>query len=127
MTKKPRLTTLKPRLTTLSPRLGPVKGSTRKEQEAQRLKQRDAEMHWRQWYGSQKWKDLRVEVWKRDAWTCQKTGVLCIGKYPAGNSPVADHIKQHNGNPDLFWDIGNLQTVSKDYHDSQKQREEKAR
>lgn len=120
-----RLKTLKPRLSTLPPRLGAAKATDRKDAEARRLKQRDAELHWRQWYGSQRWKDLRWEVWKRDGWTCQKTGVLCIGRYPAGNSPVADHIKQHNGDPALFWDINNIQTVSKEYHDSQKQRQEK--
>ncbi|WP_105370609.1 HNH endonuclease [Neorhizobium huautlense] len=122
-----KLTTLKPRLSTLPPRLGAAKPVSRKDAEARRLKQRDAELHWRKWYGIQRWKDLRVEVWKRDDWICQKTGVLCIGAYPAGNSPVADHIKPHNGNPDLFWDMSNIQTVSKEYHDSQKQREEKAR
>lgn len=53
--------------------------------------------------------------------TCQQTGVLLIGKYPAWNSPVVDHIKPHRGAADLFWDETNLQSVSKEWHDSTKQ------
>lgn len=122
-----KLTTLKPKLSTLPPRLGAVKPTTRKEAEAQRMRQRDRDQQSRDWYNSRRWRKLREEIWARDAYTCQKTGVLCIGKYPAANSPVADHIIPHRGDEAMFWDKSNLQTVSKAYHDSQKQREEKAR
>ncbi len=40
-------------------------------------------------------------------------GVLLMGKHPAPDSPVVDHIKPHRGNPDLFWDRGTLHAVSK--------------
>ena len=53
---------------------------------------------------------------------CQRTGTLCIGTYPAPNSPVADHIKPHRGDAVLFWDPANIHTVTKKYHDSEKQR-----
>lgn len=50
------------------------------------------------------------------------SGVLCIGKYPAANSPVADHIIQHNGDERLFWDVDNIQTLAKIIHDQVKQK-----
>lgn len=121
-----RLTTLKPRLTALPPRLGAAPASSREEAEADRMKRRDRDQVSRDWYYSRRWKNLRKAVWLRDVYTCQKTGVICVGKYPAGNSPVADHIIPHRGDPRLFWEISNIQTVSKEYHDSQKQREERA-
>lgn len=94
--------------------------------EKARLKERDSNVSWRAWYGLERWKRLRKKVWLRDLYTCQKTGVLCIGTYPAPNSPVADHKIPHRGDPDLFWDENNLETVSKAYHDSQKQKEERS-
>jgi 5-methylcytosine-specific restriction endonuclease McrA len=111
-----RLKTLKPRISTLAPRIGRASGD-----EQARLRERDQTVDWRSWYGLQRWKDLRQEVWVRDGFVCQKTGVLCLGKYPAPDSPVADHKVRHGGNPDLFWDVDNIETVSKAYHDSQKQ------
>lgn len=81
--------------------------------------------HWRKWYSTKRWRALRRAVLKRDAWTCRQTGVLLIGKDPAPNSPVVDHIQPHRGDPDLFWDIENLQAVSKAWHDSEKQRIER--
>jgi len=122
-----RLKTLKPRLATLPPRLGLAKAPTRQEAEAQRTRQRDRDDPSRKLYNTRRWRALREEVYKRDDWTCQKTGQICVGKHPAPNSPVADHIKPHHGDPDLFWDMSNIQTVSKAYHDSQKQREERSR
>lgn len=86
---------------------------------------RAAEQHWRAWYGTARWKRLAVKIKKRDGWTCQQTGELLIGKYPAPNSAAVDHKIPHHGNPDLFWDESNLQTVSKKYHDKDKQLQEK--
>lgn len=121
-----RLTTLKPRLTALAPRLGAAPSASRQEAEAVRLRERDKAQPWRKWYYTARWQKLRAAVWLRDAYTCQMTGVICIGKYPAPNSPVADHKVQHHGDPDLFWDLNNIQTVSKSFHDSEKQRGERA-
>ncbi|MGI3169996.1 HNH endonuclease [Pseudooceanicola sp. C21-150M6] len=77
------------------------------------------------WYKTARWSRLRTAILKRDGWTCQQTGVLLVGKYPAPNSPVIDHRKPHRWDPDLFWDEANLQAVSKEWHDGQKQSLEK--
>lgn len=37
---------------------------------------------------------------------------------------VADHIKPHEGNPELFWDEDNLQPLCKRCHDSKTARED---
>jgi len=74
----------------------------------------------RAWYKTARWRALREAVIKRDGQTCQRTGVALVGRYPAGNSPVVDHIRPHGGDPKLFWDMANLQTVSRDYHDTTK-------
>ena len=95
---------------------------------------RQREKPWRAWYKKKEWYRLRAAVFKRDSVTtpggqlipqCRQTGVLLTGKHPAPNSPVADHIKRHNGDPNLFWDINNVQTVSKVWHDSVKQSQER--
>lgn len=72
-----------------------------------------------------RWQRLRLKILKRDRFVCQQTGVLLVGKYPAPNSPVVDHIRPHRGDMLLFWDEGNLQSVSKEWHDRTKQSLEK--
>ena len=90
------------------------------------------------------WQKLRMKILRRDAveihdrphlmpthllfkdnpwlWPqCQVTGTVLVGKYPAPDSPVVDHITPHRGDLSLFWDEKNLQTVSKAYHDKVKQ------
>ena len=73
------------------------------------------------WLNTARWQRLRMKVLERDQFICRQTGVMLIGEYPAPNSPVVDHIKPHRGNPDLFWDEENLQSVSKEWHDAEKQ------
>jgi 5-methylcytosine-specific restriction endonuclease McrA len=68
---------------------------------------------------------LRQAVFERDGFKCRATGVLLFGVHPDPNSPVCDHIVPHRGDPDLFWDMANLQAVSKAYHDGEKQRLER--
>jgi 5-methylcytosine-specific restriction protein A len=116
-----RLTSLKPRISALALRIGYAPGD-----EKQRLRQRDATVAWRAWYKTARWYKLRQKILLRDHYTCKQTGVLCIGKYPAPNSPVVDHVEAHRGVESLFWDELNLQTVSKAYHDSIKQKLERA-
>lgn len=117
-----RLKSLPPRLAPAAPRLGRLPGD-----ETARLQERDQNVSWRKWYKTERWRRLRIEVLLRDSYTCQKTGVICAGKYPADDSPVVDHKRPHRGDEALFWDKGNLQTVSKKYHDSEKQKQERAR
>lgn len=96
-----------------------------KKSERDRFRERDQSQPWRQWYKTAEWRKLRAKVLKRDLYTCQQTGILLIGKYPAANSPVVDHIKPHRGDPTLFWDENNLQAMSKGYHDRLKQSQER--
>jgi 5-methylcytosine-specific restriction protein A len=111
-----KLATVKPRLGGLSHRMGASPADER-----ERTQQRDASDHWRAWYKTARWQKLRAKVLKRDLYTCQKTGVLVTAKYPAPNSAVADHKTPHRGDPALFWDEENIETVSKAYHDRVKQ------
>lgn len=60
-----------------------------------------------------------------DVLRCEQTGVTLIGKHPAPDSPVVDHIVPDRGDLALFWDEGNWQIVSKEWHDRVKQSREK--
>lgn len=54
---------------------------------------------------------------------------LCVMCYEAGRitrATVVDHIKAHNGDEALFWDVGNWQALCQPHHNSTKQRIEKA-
>ena len=90
------------------------------------MRERDRTVEWRKWYRTERWQKLRREVLRRDAYTCQQTGEMCIGKYPEPNSPVVDHRRPHRGDEKLFFDPDNLQCVSKAFHDGEKQRQERA-
>ena len=116
-----RLKSMPPRLATMAPRIGSVPVDERA-----RSRQRDADQSWRAWYKTARWQKLRRQVLLRDLFTCKQTGVILVGKHPAPDSPVVDHIKPHRGDERLFWDAANLQTVSKAFHDSEKQKQERA-
>ena len=107
-------------LTVASPRLGYAQGN---QKAADRSREQLAP--WRLWYRTARWQRLRHEVFLRDGYVCQRSGILCIGRHPAPNSPVANHKKPHKGDPALFWDINNIETVSKQVHDSLIQAEER--
>ena len=113
-----RLKSLKPRIASLAPRLGHAIGDERG-----RDRQRSAEQPWRKWYKTARWRRLAQEVYARDLYTCQRTGQLLTGKAPAPNSPVANHKTPHRGDPTLFWDINNIETVAQSAHDGQIQSE----
>ncbi len=81
--------------------------------------------HWKRWYDTARWKQLREDVLKRDDYICQATGVLLVGGLNTWNSPIADHKVPHRGDPELFWDPDNVWAVCKRWHDSEKQRLEK--
>lgn len=122
MRKPSRLGILKPLIATMPQRLS----VSREDRERKRLREREQNTDYRKWYKLRKWELLREQVLIRDLYTCQQTGVLLVGKHPAPNSPTVDHVRAHGGDPDLFWDINNLQAVSKEWHDSQKQARERA-
>jgi 5-methylcytosine-specific restriction protein A len=48
---------------------------------------------------------------------CQEAGRIVA-------ATVVDHKQPHKGNPVLFWDRGNLQSLCRDHHDVSKQRDE---
>lgn len=115
-----KLSALKPQLGSIAPALGYAQGDEKAQD-----KSRNQLAPWRAWYNTARWQKLRHQVFIRDLYTCQRTGVLAIGKYPAPNSPVANHKRKHNGNPALFWDIDNIETITKAEHDSIVQAEER--
>ena len=113
-----RLKAMPRRLAPAERKLGAASGD-RKALDRERAKVKP----WRSWYGLKRWKDLQKVVLKRAGYTCEQTGVPLIGKSGEADSPVIDHILEHKGDPDLFWDPDNLQAVTKAWHDSEKQRE----
>jgi len=82
----------------------------------------------RRLYRTKRWRDLRLVILTRAGWMCQGCAVphLLVGKAPAPDSPVVDHIEPHRGNLALFWDECNLQAVCKRFHDTEKQAAEHA-
>lgn len=108
---------LKPRLSRMAPRL-----KTAREVRDTRY---SADASVRSWYKSARWQALRQAVLVRDLYTCQHTGILLTGKAPAPNSPVVHHKRPHKGDEQLFWDINNLEAVSKSWHDAEAQQLEK--
>ena len=64
---------------------------------------------------------VAVEGVVRDLFTCQMCHLIIARK----GEVVADHKVPHRGNPRLFWDEANLQTLCKACHDSVKQAEER--
>lgn len=78
----------------------------------------------RSWYRSAEWKRLKQAAHVRDNFTCQRTGTLCLGKGRDWNAPVANHKIPHRGRRDLFFDLDNIETVTKQVHDTIIQREE---
>jgi 5-methylcytosine-specific restriction protein A len=117
----PKLKVLPARIKPLPQRVGYTEG----DQVAADKARNDA-APWRKWYGTKRWSDLRHAVFVRDMYRCQRTGVMAIGRHPAPNSPVANHKVPHRGDPNLFWDIDNLETVTKEVHDKLIQAEEQA-
>jgi 5-methylcytosine-specific restriction endonuclease McrA len=78
----------------------------------------------RAWYFTQRWKALRWASFVRDGFTCQwpTCGRLVVDT----SQLVADHRQPHRGDPALFWDPRNLQTLCKPCHDTHKQRADRA-
>lgn len=109
--------TLRPRLTPPAPRL--------KTARAIRDKRYSPDKQVRAWYRSSRWLKLRMEVLVRDLFFCQRTGVLLVSGKTAPNSAVVHHKTPHKGDERLFWDINNLEAVSKEWHDSEAQAQEK--
>lgn len=111
----PRLTSLPARFVRLAPRVGVL---------AREGKRDRSSAPWRAWYSTKRWRELRLKVLERDGYVCQRTGVVCAGVSPEPNSPIVNHKVPHRGDPALFWDETNLETVTKQVHDTIIQAEE---
>jgi 5-methylcytosine-specific restriction endonuclease McrA len=111
-----KLRSLPGRLTTLKPRLSVLPSGD---------KGRNAAAPWREWYNTTEWRRLRIDIFKRDLFTCQWPG---CGRVEGNTSLlVADHVVPHRGDERLFWNCTNLQTLCKPCHDGPKARVEARR
>lgn len=115
----------------VGPSVKPLRSPLARAEIYDRDKVRNDEKPWRRLYRTKRWADLKARVFARDGLTCTATGAPLGGKHPSPNSPVCDHkipveVFWWDGRRHLFWDAANLQTVSKQWHDKQKQRMERA-
>jgi 5-methylcytosine-specific restriction endonuclease McrA len=115
----PKLKTLKPLVATIKPLVGRMRG------EKARDKYRRETQQWRAWYNTRRWECLRRLAFERDLYTCQRSGEICSGTGNDPNAPIANHKIPHHGDPVLFWDINNIETVTKRIHDGLIQSEER--
>jgi 5-methylcytosine-specific restriction enzyme A len=78
---------------------------------------------WRRLYKTAAWKRMRLQAFVRDGYRCAHCGDLVSlnSKHPHG--AVGDHVVDHKGNEDLFFDLSNVRTVGKSCHDRHSQRE----
>ena len=77
---------------------------------------------WKRWYKTTRWAALRLKVFLRDGYTCQRRE---CGRLVGDTSQlVCNHKTPHRGDERLFWDEDNLETQCKPCHDSVTQREE---
>jgi 5-methylcytosine-specific restriction protein A len=103
----------------------------RKEPPRLKVQDRDqrryVEQPWRKWYQSTEWRMLRLQAFERDGYVCQRSGVMCVpgGTGQEDNAPVANHRIRHKGDRALFFNLDNIETVTKKVHDEIIQREEK--
>jgi 5-methylcytosine-specific restriction protein A len=75
-------------------------------------------------YSTARWERLRQRVFERDLYTCQ---CGCETLIQRTAERIADHVVEHKGDPALFWDEANVQTLWKPHHDGWKQRLERRR
>lgn len=71
-------------------------------------------------YDSTAWRNLRKQQFNRDPLCamCQAQNITTL-------ATVADHVKPHKGDINIFYDSDNLQSLCKLHHDSSKQRQER--
>jgi len=58
----------------------------------------------RRWYRTARWKALRAQVVRDQAYRCAMCGTLTL-------TLEVDHIRKHQGNPLHFWQRANLQAL----------------
>lgn len=77
---------------------------------------------WRRWYGTARWKRLRLQILQRDLFTCG----MCHRVVAQSDQLVADHRTPHRGDASLFWDAENLWCICASCHNGAKQAAERA-
>lgn len=70
-------------------------------------------------YGSPRWRRLREYVLGQ-----QPLCVMCKARGIVRSAVVVDHIKVHDGDVELFYDVGNLQGLCSSCHSGQKRIED---
>jgi hypothetical protein len=85
----------------------------------QPLKRDTRTQPWRKWYWTARWRNIAREQFEKEP-LCRK----CLAQGALTPATVCDHVKQHHGDPDLFWN-GERQSLCDTHHSSTKQREEK--
>ncbi|WP_405220179.1 HNH endonuclease signature motif containing protein [Lentisalinibacter sediminis] len=71
-------------------------------------------------HGTNRWRRIRI-TWLTNNPLC----VFCEQRGRLTPATVVDHIRPHRGDPVLFFDLTNLQSLCKPCHDSVKQRLER--
>ena len=71
-------------------------------------------------HGGRRWRKVRSFHLSAHPYCvyCRKAGKVTL-------ATVVDHIKPHRGDPELRWDMNNLQSLCQPHHDATKQREER--
>ena len=59
-------------------------------------------------YSSTRWKALRLQVLRRDNYTCCDCGIKALGRNRNGISPHVDHRQPRSERLDLQWQLSNL-------------------
>ena len=75
---------------------------------------------WRRLYNTARWKRLREAHLAADP-LCR----FCLEVEDVTAADTVDHIRPHKGDPDLFFDPSNLQSLCASCHSRHKQREER--
>ena len=79
---------------------------------------------YRKLYKGKQWRHLRERVLLRDLFKCQRCKCSLKRGRTEPQSAVVHHIKAHKGDPALFYDIDNLQSVCWSCHSGVIQSEE---
>jgi 5-methylcytosine-specific restriction endonuclease McrA len=92
----------------------------RRERNREYDAKRSAELEYRAWYKTGRWRALRTAQLATQPLCerCQSRGVLKA-------ATVCHHKKAHKGDPILFWDAGNLASSCDDCHNTDEQRVER--
>ena len=77
---------------------------------------------WHEWYNTDRWRDARFRHLQQHPLCvkCEKQSKVVIAK-------VVDHINDHKGDYDLFWDESNWQSLCTKHHNSKTARTNRTR